>query len=425
LLLFSFQFWEQHVCITGIVGESGIGQYRHLGTGPGNPAQNSMDVKRMPALMSDDSLLIRPLSDLFPATSRWIYIDAASSGLLPETVRERVATVLEAQLLASFGENHALSMLQSCREFFARLIRASAADVRLFPSSVEALHAVTAGLSPKPRSNIVLCSRLSRPSFTEFWRRHAQRNDLEVREAVFDQGGFPVEQLGKLIDAGTVMVALPVVSHARGWRLPVAEIGSLCRARDVFFLADGSASVGIIRTDVVQDGIDGLFVAAGSNALGIQGAAFVFIDEVWGGRAAPFLRRRLACDSRPETPHLLSLAAAQEALRVCDGCGAADVERHAVELAEQLRKSLEELGMPVERPRLKGQLGHVATVGLAEAEVDAPLRDPGLRKFAEQLTAGRVRYTVRGGQLQFGFHLYNRLRDVMDVRRIAAQSLSA
>lgn len=375
--------------------------------------------------MSDDSLLIRPLSDLFPATSRWIYIDATNSGLLPETARERVATVLEAQLLASFGENHALSMLQSCREFFARLIRASAADVRLFPSSTEALHAVTARLALRQRGNIVLCPALSRPSFTAFWHRHARHNGLEVREAVFDEGGFPAAQLGELMDAGTVMVALPVVTHARGWRLPVAEIGSLCRARNVFFLADGSASVGILRTDVVKDGIDGLFVAAGGNALGIQGAAFLFVDEVWGGRADPFLRRRMAGDFRPETPYLLSLAAAQEALRVCDSCGAAEIERHAGELAEQLRRALEELGMPVERPRTKGQLGHVATVGVAETEADAPLRDPGLRKFAEQLTSGRVRYTVRGGQLQFGFHLYNRLRDVMDVRRIAAQSLSA
>ncbi|MBX3651326.1 MAG: aminotransferase class V-fold PLP-dependent enzyme [Burkholderiales bacterium] len=379
----------------------------------------------MPALMSDDSLLIRPLSDLFPATSRWIYIDAATSGLLPETARERVAGVLEAQLVASFGENHALSMLQSCREFFARMVHAAAADVSLMPSSAGALHAIAARLAWPRRNNIVLCSALSRPSFAAFWRRHAQRNGLEVREAAFDCGGFQVAQLEKLIDAGTAMVAMPVVSHARGWRLPVAGIGSLCRARNVFFLVDGSASVGIIRTDVVRDGVDGLFVAADGNALGIHGAAFVFVDEVWGGRADPFLQHRIAGDSRPEMPHLLSLAAAQEVLRVCDGCGVAEIEHHAVGLAEQLRRALEELGMPVERPRISGQLGHVAAVGVAETEVDAPLQDPGLRKFAEQLTSGRVRYAVRSGQLQFGFHLYNRLRDVMDVRRIAAQSLAA
>lgn len=375
--------------------------------------------------MSDDSLLIRPLSDLFPATSRWIYVDAASSGLLPETARERVSGVLEAQLLASFGENHALSMLQSCREFFARLIRATATDIQLFSSSAGALDAVAARLDLRHCSNLVLCTALSRPSFAAYWREQARSHSLELREVAIDADGFAVAHLKVLVDGGTALVALPAVSHARGWRLPLADIGSLCRARNVFFLVDGSASVGILGIDVLREGINGLIVAADGNALGVHGSAFLFVDETWGGAADPFLRRRRPRDRRPEMPHLLSLAVAHEALRVIDGCGVAEVERHALGLAERLRTGLEELGMPVERPGIGGQLSHVAAVGEAAGEVDSALLDHGLLKFGEQLASGRVRFTVRGGQLQFGFHLYNRLRDVMDVRRIAAQSLAA
>ncbi len=375
--------------------------------------------------MPDDSPLIRPLSDLFPATSRWIYVDAASSGLLPETARERVSGVLEAQLLASFGENHALAMLQSCREFFARLIRAAATDIQLFPSSVGAMDAVAARLDLRQRNNIVLGTALSRPSFAAYWREYGRRHGLELREMAIGPDGFVTASLEALIDGGTALVALPAVTHLRGWRLPVADIGSLCRARNVFLLIDGSASVGVLGIDIARDGVDGLIVAADGNTLGVHGTAFLFIDEVWSGPPDPFLRRRRARDYRPEMPHLLSLAAAQEALRVIDACGVAEVERHALGLAERLRAALEELGMPVERPGTDAQLGHVASVGVPAEVVDSPLRDHGLLRFAEQLTSGRVRFTVRGGQLQFGFHLYNRLRDVMDVRRIAAQSLVA
>lgn len=374
--------------------------------------------------MSDDSPLIRPLSDLFPATSRWIYVDAATAGLLPETARERVSGVLEAQLLASFGENHALSMLQSCREFFARLVHAAASDVRLFPATAAALDAVAVRLDTRRRNNIVLCTALSRPSFAAFWRVQARRLGLELREVPVGPDGFMTAELDTLVDGGTALVALPAVSHARGWRLPVAAIGSLCRARHVFLLIDASAGVGILGIDVVRDGIDGLLVAAEGNALGTQGAAFLFLSGAWGGAAEPFLRRRRTRDCRPEMPNLLSLAAAQEALRVIDGCGVAAVERHALALAERLRAALEELGLPVERPGIAGQLGHVASVGKPAAATDSRPRDHRLQKFAEQLASGRVRYALRGGQLQFGFHLYNRLRDVMDVRRIAAQSLA-
>lgn len=382
------------------------------------------NTKKKPVLMPDTSLLIRPLSDQFPATARWIYIDAASSGLLPETARERVAAVFEAQLVASFGENHALSMAQSCREFFAGLIHAAAADIGLFASSVEALDSISGRLEPRQRSNLVLCTALSRPSFATYWRRYAQRHGLEIREAPFDAAGFLAAPLSKLIDSGTLMVAMPALSHARGWRLPVAEIGSLCRERNADFLVDGSASVGVIRTDVVGEGIGGLFVAAEGNVLGVHGVAFACLGEDWGRGANPFTRQRTTSDYRTEMPHLLGLAAAQETLRVFDQCGAARIERHAVELAEQLRRALEELGMPVERPQISGQLGHVAAIGVPAEVAETGLCDPGLRKFAEQLSSGRVRYAVRGGQLQFGFHLYNRLRDVMDVRRIAVQSLA-
>ena len=172
--------------------------------------------KRHVCPMSDDSLLIRPLSDLFPTTSRWIYVDAASSGLLPETARERVSGVLEAQLLASFGENHALSMLQSCREFFARLIRAAATYIQLFSSSAGALDAVAARLDLRHCSNLVLCTALSRPSFAAYWREQARRHSLELREVAIDADGFAVAHLKVLVDGGTALVALPAVSHARG-----------------------------------------------------------------------------------------------------------------------------------------------------------------------------------------------------------------
>jgi hypothetical protein len=64
-------------------------------------------------------------------------------------------------------------------------------------------------------------------------------------------------------------------------------------------------------------------------------------------------------------------------------------------------------------------------VGAGMALPDGVIATPDLTELAGQLTAGRVRYAVCGGQLQFGFHLYNRLRDVMDVRRIIAQSATS
>ena len=387
----------------------------------------------------DDNSLIRPLSDRFPATARWIYIDAASMGLLPVSARDHAIEVLDSQLVAGVNEDPWLTMGQSCRMRFAGLINVVAQDVSLWLSLAGALSEVAGRLQPRPGGNLVMSAALSRPAFVSFWRRFAQRHSLEMREVPLEHDGFAAGRVRELIDARTLMVVLPVVSYARGWRLPVAEIGSLCRELDVFFLADGTSSVGILHTDVARDGIDALVVAAEGNALGVSGLAFAYISASGERRvstqrlsaprsvAATFGDTMRAIHERlhhAEEPHLVSLVAAYEVLGVVDGCGVPRIESHALALAERLRSMLDELGLPVDRQRGDGPLSHVAVIGVPGAEPDGLLRDPDLRRFAEQLTAGRVRYAIRSGQLQFGFHLYNRLRDVMDVRRIAMQSLA-
>lgn len=370
------------------------------------------------AIQADDAL-IRPLSDAdaYPATTHWIYMDAASMALLPAAARNHAIEVLDSRLLASVNAPGSWSsMTQSCRTRFAELIGANAQNIRLSHSLAGALGDLAPQLDMQQGGNLVVCAALSHPGFVSFWREFAQRRSLELREVPLDPAGFDVGRLRDLVDEQTLMVALPAVSHVRGWRLPVAGIGSLCRERGVFFLVDGTSSAGILQMDVEKTGINGLVVAAEGNALGIHGLGFLFVAETG------FMedRRRIH-----EVPDLINLAIADEALGVLAGCGIARIEGHALALAERLRNALEEVGLPVERPRPAGQQSHIAAVGKPGSESDGVVNDPDLRRLAEQLTAGRVRYAIRGGQLQFSFHLYNRLRDVMDVRRIAAQSLIA
>jgi hypothetical protein len=138
-------------------------------------------------------------------------------------------------------------------------------------------------------------------------------------------------------------------------------------------------------------------------------------------------QRRTAHDSQEECGgrNMIDLVMAFEALGVISECGVARIERHALALAERLRLALEELDLFVERPRDQRQLSHVAAVGEPAARAGAAAGLPELQALADQLVASRVRFTVRGGQLLFGFNLYNKLRDVMEVRRIVAQSLAA
>ena len=340
-------------------------------------------------------------------------------------------------------------MPQLCLARFGELIGAQAQNIRFSRSWSDGLGAVASVLRPRAGGNMVLCTALSSTEFISFWREFAIRNGLQMRDIPVDgKFGIHTPDIDRMMDRETVLVAMPAVLHARGLRVPLADISDICRARGIFFLVDGTASVGVLQTRVAQDGIDGVVVAADRNLLGLHGLGFVHVYSRWFEHLTAAQRIRAGFGGRmgftnaidgqqsgsglPDKTHvpdfadtdLVSVVTAYEALGVLLECGLERIERHALGLAGQLRAMLEELGMAVEHPPGDRYLSHIVAVGRPYPVAEGILPDAGLRRFAGQLAAGRVRHSVRHGQLQFGFHLYNNLRDVMDVRRIAAQSLS-
>lgn len=384
--------------------------------------------------------LRRPLSNLYPATVRWIYLDVQSMGLLPETAREHALDSLDAQLMADPEAQG--SSEESCRRQFAALVGSTVRNVALSRSFAHALVQVARQLRPRRGGNLVMCSALSSPSFSAFWRGYAARNNLALREAGLEHGGPPGSGVAGLIDAKTCVVALPALSHARALRLPLAEIGAACRARGVFFAVDATSCAGVLRLQMEASGIDALVVAAEKNALGLRGTGFTCIARSGADRTADARWQSLwpaagpaqwlrahesgeddASGSNVAESDPVMLAVANTAMGALLDCGLEHIESHAMCLAEQLRKSLEELGLAVDRPLQAAQRSHVVVVGPAGSALDGELPDSAMQALAAELTAGRVRFGVCAGQLQFGFHLYNGVRDVMDVRRIAAQFL--
>ena len=122
--------------------------------------------------------LVRALSDLYPATARWIYLDSVSRGLLPVTARHRAIEVLDSQLAASFTEEQWRTMPQLCLARFGELIGAQAQNIRFSRSWSDGLGAVASVLRPRAGGNMVLCTALSSTEFISFWREFAIRNGL-------------------------------------------------------------------------------------------------------------------------------------------------------------------------------------------------------------------------------------------------------
>lgn len=373
--------------------------------------------------------LTEPLSAAYPATSNWIYLDSATRGLLPASARKHAHDYLDAHYFArtEASETPWANVVRDCVENFARMIGAQAREVGLFSTLSGPAELLSKVVKKLRGGNIIICPELTRPDIILFARHFAFLYGFKLVVLRIDgETSFPLHRLSRMVDDQTAMVLLPAVSNWRGWRLPSAKIAAICRKQDAFFLVDCSSSIGIIESDVAGSAVDGLLVAPRGNALGTQGICFLFVDAL-KLPSDPGLEAGFESVAPPnlfgqqQHIHFIDLLTAEAALKAINLCEVSCIEKHACGLAAQLRLVFEEIGMPLDNPLDASCQSHVVAVGLPSPLIDGLLDSPLLKGLSEKLKSGRVRFTNCRGQLQFSFHLYNRLQDVLDIRRVVTQ----
>jgi cysteine desulfurase family protein len=96
---------------------------------------------------------------------------------------------------------------------------------------------------------------------------------------VGDDGRVDPGEIARRITPQTKLVAVNHGSNVIGTIQPVAEIGSLCRERDVLLLVDASQTAGVIAIDVEAMGIDVLAFTGHKSLLAPTGSGGLYVRE--------------------------------------------------------------------------------------------------------------------------------------------------
>ena len=237
------------------------------------------------------------------------------------------------------------------------------------------------------------------------------------------------------IDDRTRVVVLSTVTFTPGSRTKIDQIGKHCRARGIFLMVDAVQSLGVLLTDVRSECIDGLATSTSKGLLGVMGLGFLYVRREWAERMQPAYMARYSVDDdasheserggtfwlkpaamRFETGNYnwIGVAAAVASLEALEQLGSENVERHALDIASSLRDRLEAKGLPVYRSPAAARDSHIVTVGRLGGGDTYTTNEPELQKFVAALHAARVKFSIRRGQVRFGFHAYNN-QDDLDV----------
>lgn len=121
-------------------------------------------------------------------------------------------------------------------------------------------------------------------------------------------GRYTLEDVAKALRPETAAVVLSHGSNLTGDLAPVAEVGNLCRERDLLFILDAAQSAGLVDIDMDSLRVDALCFSGHKSLLGPQGTGGICIGPRF--RPRPLLvggtgMRSFETEHPPDLPNLL------------------------------------------------------------------------------------------------------------------------
>src|SRR5216683_2636957 len=229
------------------------------------------------------------LRALFPITERAIYLNHAAVSPPPiSTVKAVEAQLRDVVENGSLNFRSWIAVKERARQLMADLLGARAEQLAFTRNTSDGLSTVANGLQWRPGDNIVTF-RQEFPSNVYPWLRLRHALGVEVRMCEEREGRIDLEELGKLIDARTRVVAISHVQYASGFRADLERLGRLVRLHDALLVVDVIQSLGVIPVNVEAELID---VAAGAChkwLLTPEGVGFLYLSDRARDRIQPTL----------------------------------------------------------------------------------------------------------------------------------------
>jgi selenocysteine lyase/cysteine desulfurase len=357
----------------------------------------------------------------FPATAEFAYLDAASTGLLPERSRHRLDEWGRLRQRPLPSKEALFAVFEESRRLAARLVNATPAEIALTANTSYGLN-VAARMLPLEPGDIVLVSDREFPSNVRPW----QRLELEgvIAELVpLTPEGWPDEDrlVARLADPRVKVLAVSLVQFANGYRADLARLSAATRASGAFLVVDAIQALGQVPVDLAAVEVDILATGGQKWLLGPWGTGFMYVRQPLIERLVPPFAGWLAFEGTDDFSRLAEydptwrhdakrfelitlpfqdFAAFNASVELLLEVGPARIEAHLQALHEPLLDLAARRGLALASPRGKSGSG-ILCVRVGEAG----------KRLHGALNAAHVHCSLREGALRFSPHVYNAIED--------------
>ena len=229
------------------------------------------------------------LRSLFPITQHTIYLNHAAVSPPPTSTIEAVqAQLRDVSENGSLNFRSWIAVKEQARKLAAEMLGARPEQIAFMRNTSDGLSCIANGLKWQPGDNLVTF-RNEFPSNIYPWLRLRDAFDVEVRMCDERDGRVDTDELIKLIDSKTRIVAISQVQYASGFRADLERIGRAARAHDALLVVDVIQAMGVVETNVEKMLIDAAAGAGHKWLLTPEGVGFLYLSDRARERIQPTL----------------------------------------------------------------------------------------------------------------------------------------
>lgn len=213
-----------------------------------------------------------------------IYLDnAATTALHPEVIEAILPflTTHYANPSSSHGAGKKIKgAVEQARHVVASLIGASDDEIYFTAGATEGINLAITGAIQAYELSHAITSRIEHKAVLQTLRHHEKEGDIETSFVKLDErGNIDLYHLENLLRANPrTFIALMHGNNEIGNITDIQAIGILARRYDAIFLTDTTQTIGKLRVDVANTGIDFL-VGSAHKFHGPKGVGFVYIHQ--------------------------------------------------------------------------------------------------------------------------------------------------
>lgn len=372
---------------------------------------------------------------LFPVTKKLIYLNHA--GVAPISLRVADAVVNFNQEALHEGYTAGprwVKRIEVIRGKAAQLIGASTPEVAFIKNTSHGLSLVAGGLDFKAGDEVIISDQ-EFPANVYPWMS-LEAKGVRLKKIPSIEGALDLTVLPALITPKTRLVSLSSVQYGTGFRLPLAEVGTLCRERGVLFCVDAIQSLGAFPLNVVQDQVDFLTADAHKWMLGHEGIGIFYCRKDLVKKLNPLLIGWNSVRDSLDFDHInftlkttaarfeegshngLSIYGLGAAVELLLEIGVDRIGERILDLTDLLISGLKQLGLPLHNtPERKFRSG-IVSFGLTATP------GPGLDELEAHLFSKGIYASIRQGALRLSPHFYNTEGEMETVLREIKEFLS-